>query len=101
MGKDNSELIEYLDKRFIKTDERFDKIDDKFIKVGNKLDKIEKGLSEKADKKDVQNLMNSIDRLAKAIETYHHEQVALSAKVDRLENWVDQIAKKIGMELKP
>lgn len=45
--------------------------------------------------------MNSIDRLAKAIEIYHHEQVALTAKVDRLENWVNQIAKQVGMELKP
>jgi prefoldin subunit 5 len=84
MNKDYSELIEYLDKRF------------------NKIDKDLKDLKEtKADKKDVRSLMNSIDRLAKAIETYHHEQTALGAKVDRLEAWVNQIAKQIGIELKP
>jgi len=84
MAQNYSELIEYLDERF------------------GKIDKNLENLKEtKADKKDVQSLMNSIDRLAKAIETYHHEQTALGAKVDRLEQWITQIAKQTGIELKP
>ena len=51
MNKDYSELIEYLDKRFTNIDEDL------------------KSLKEtKADKKDVQSLMNSIDKLVKSIE---------------------------------
>ncbi len=108
MDKDYSELVKYLDKRFTnvdskfnKTDDRFNKIDDRFDKIDNRFDKIEKELETKADKKDVQNLINSIDKLVKAIEIYHHEQVALSSKVDRHEKWIIQIAQQIGIELKP
>lgn len=82
MDKDYSELIEYLDKRFTNIDE-----DLKDLKEN------------KADKKDVQDLMNSIDRLAKAIEIYHDEQKAISAKIDIHEKWIHQIAEKLGIKL--
>ena len=44
-------------------------------------------------------LINAIDRLAKSIEVYHHEHVTLWAKVDRMEEWINQIAEKVGIKL--
>ncbi len=80
MNKDHSELIEYLDKKFAETAKQKD------------LDDL---------KEQVRNLVSSVDKLIKAIETYHQEQVALSAKVDRHEKWINQIAAKMGVELNP
>ncbi len=56
MDKDNSKLIEYLDKRFTKIDKDLEDLKEA-----------------KADKKDVRSLRNSIDRPTKAIEDYHQE----------------------------
>lgn len=92
MNKDHSELIEYLDEKFSVVDERFDSIDKKFKETDKRLEEIEKRINQ---------LVNSIDKLTKTMEIYHHEQVALSAKIDRLEIWVNQIAKQTGIELKP
>lgn len=105
MNKDYSELIEYLDKKFAETvgqenfvdfrnevNEKFDYIDKRFDETDRRLEAIEKRIDQ---------LVNAVDRLAKAIEIYHHEQVALSAKVDRLEQWINQVAKHVGIELKP
>lgn len=78
MNKDFSELVEYLDEKFAKIDAKLD---------------------EKSDKKDVQNLMNSIDRLANSIETYHQEQLAIKAKMDIHEKWILQLAEKLGLKL--
>jgi len=82
MNQDFSKLIEYLDKRFTK---------------------IDKGLKDlkqtKADKSDVRELLNSVDRLAKSLEIYHDEQKALSFKIDQHEKWIQQMAEKIGIKL--
>lgn len=82
MDKDHSELIEYLDERFAKIDTNLEILKET-----------------KADKKDVQDLVNSIDKLTKSIEIYHDEYVALTAKVDKHEKWFQEIAKKLGIKL--
>jgi len=92
MNKDYGELIEYLDEKFSVINERFDFIDKKFKETDKRLEEIEKRINQ---------LVNSIDKLTKAMEIYHHEQVALSAKVDRHEKWIFQMAEKMGIELKP
>jgi uncharacterized coiled-coil DUF342 family protein len=45
------------------------------------------------------NLYSAIDGYAKRCDDYFKEMVALAHKVDRLEKWIHQIAKKIGMKL--
>jgi uncharacterized protein YlxW (UPF0749 family) len=82
MNKDFSELVGYLDTKFAKID-----VDLEYLKEN------------KADKKDVQNLMNSIDKLANSIETYHQEQMAIKAKMDIHEKWIFQLAEKLGLKL--
>jgi len=49
----------------------------------------------------IQALTVSVDRLAKAVDDMHQEYVAITAKVDRMEKWIHEIAKKVGIELKP
>jgi len=99
MDKDYTELIEYLGDKFEKVDNRFDKIDNRFDKVEERFNKTEIVLESKADKKDVQSLVNSIDKLTKSIEIYREEQIALSFKVDKMEKWIQQIADKVGIKL--
>lgn len=79
MNKDFSELIKYLDK--------------KFTEINEKLEK-------KADKKDVNKLIESVDAYMKLGERYYQEMTALTLKVDRLEKWLYQIAEKVGIKLK-
>jgi hypothetical protein len=43
-------------------------------------------------------ILLSTDRL-KRYDDYFKEMVALAQKVDRLEKWIHQIAKKIGLKL--
>ena len=47
----------------------------------------------------VQALTVAVDRLAKAVEDMHQEFVATTAKVDRHEKWIRQIAEKLGIKL--
>lgn len=76
MDKDYSELIEYLDERFSKIEIRLDKIDGR-----------------------INQLVTAIDKLAKSMEIYHGEYVALTAKVDKHEKWFQQVAEKLGLKL--
>ncbi len=59
MNKDYSELLEYLDKKFAEIDTNIEKLDNK---VDSKFDR----------------LLEAIDKLAKSIEIYHHEQVGIN-----------------------
>jgi len=85
MNKDFTELLEYLDRRFITIDDRFSNI--------------ETQLEDKADKADVQNLLNAIDAYATRADTYFQEMVALAHKVERHERWIQHIAEKLGIKL--
>jgi uncharacterized coiled-coil DUF342 family protein len=76
MEKDVSELIEYLEEKFIGIDGRFDSM-----------------------KKDFLELQSSVDAYAKKADTYFQEMVMLSHKIDRHEKWFQQVAEKIGIKL--
>jgi len=52
-------------------------------------------------RKDFSNLQTTVDAYAKKADTYFQEMVMLAHKVDRLERWINQIAKKVKIELKP
>ena len=82
MNQDSSELIEYLD--------------EKFSNIDAKLDNLQEN---KADKSDVNILVNAIDGYAKKADAFFQEMVALSHKVDRHEKWLHQLAEKLGVKL--
>jgi len=50
-------------------------------------------------RKDFADLQTSVDAYAKKADTYFQEMVMLAHKVDRLEKWIHQIAKKVGIKL--
>ena len=77
MNNDFSELIQYLD--------------DKFVDVKKDISEL---------KVDFSNLTNAVDAYAKKADTYFQEMVALAHKVDRHEKWLQEIAQKIGIKLK-
>ncbi len=117
MTNDFSELIEYLDQKFSKIDERFSKIDERFSKIDERFSRIDNKLSgidgrlfsleskvedlqeTKADKEDVNNLLNAVDAYAKKSDTYFQEMTMLSHKVDRHERWFQQVAQKLDIKL--
>lgn len=51
-------------------------------------------------RKDFSNLQSSVDAYAKKADNYFQEMVVLSHKVDRHEKWIQQLAGKLGVELK-
>ncbi len=76
MDKDFSELIEYLDGKFVRIDERFDEIKNDFV-----------------------DLQTSVDAYAKKADTYFQEMLMLAQKIDRHEKWIQQLAQKLGIKL--
>lgn len=78
MDKDFSELVEYLDQKFVKIDERFMKIDERLGRLEDN----------KADKSDINELMDAIDAYAKRADAYFQEMLMLAQKVDRHERWL-------------
>jgi len=104
MDKDNSELIEYLDQKFTRIDERFENIDQKFTRIDERFENIDQKftrIDERFDeiKKDFIDLQSSVDAYAKKADAYFQEMVMLSHKVDRLERWIQQVAKATGVRL--
>lgn len=110
MDKDHSELIEYLDKKFEETakkkavDDLTDDVSslkESMTELTNKVISIEEKVEDLATKEDMNSLRDSVDNYAKKADTYYQEFTALTAKVDRHEKWISQIAEQVGIELKP
>jgi len=76
MNQDYSELVQYLDEKFIRIDQRFDEA-----------------------KKDFVDLQTSVDAYAKKADIYFQEMIMLVHEVDRHEKWIKQIAEKLGIKL--
>jgi len=62
---------------------------------------LEKFVTKDEFRKAISGLHSAIDAYAKKADAYFQEMVMLAHKVDRLEKWVQQLAKKVGMELEP
>lgn len=77
MNNDFSELIQYLDEKFVD---------------------VKKDINEL--KVNFNNLTNSVDAYAHKADAYFQEMVALAHKVDRHEKWLQEIAEKLGIKLK-
>ncbi|MBU3934356.1 hypothetical protein KKC00_00050 [Patescibacteria group bacterium] len=76
MAEDFSELITYLDDKFIKVNERFDKVGKDFVQ-----------------------LQTAVDKYAEKADAYFQEMLMLSQKIDRHEKWLHQLAEKLGIKL--
>ena len=98
MDKDLSELVQYLDGKFQETASK-DDLAKLSLRITNVTGMIGNLQESKADKSDINNLLNAVDAYAKKADTYFQEMVMLSHKVDRHEKWLQQVAEKLGIKL--
>lgn len=90
MPKEFSDLISYLDEKFINVDQRLTGLEVQTANVDQRLT----GLEVKFD-----TLQTAVDAYMKQGEAYFQEMLALAHKVDRMERWIHQIAQKTGVKL--
>ena len=92
--QDLIKLEEHIDKRFDElittlstfadnVDRRFNEHDEEFRKLNQKYD----------------HLVNTIDGFVGRIDKYETELAARDHKIDRLERWIEQLAKTTGVKL--
>ncbi len=92
--KDIKNLIGAMEKVFPKKDGLISAMEKVFpteIKMNKKFDKIEESFSD---------LQTSVDAYAKQSNDYFQEMVVLNNNYHRLEKWIQQVAEKVGIELK-
>jgi len=99
MNQDFSELVEYLDQKFEKTATKED-----VQNLSMRLINTEEGLKELKEeivdlRQTVHALIDSIDKLAKAVDDLRIEYSSLAMKSDRHEKWILQLAEKLGLKL--
>ena len=70
-----------------------------FKYMEKRFDQIDKTLETKADKLDVERLLKAVDAFAKRQEVDEEERLVMCHQLERLDQWVHQLAAKIGVEL--
>lgn len=90
MDKDSSELVEYLDKKFVNIDEKFTNTEKRLIGLDEKIEEMKRN---KANKSDINNLMNSVDSYAKKADTYFQEMVFYLIKLTVMRNGYAKLLK--------
>ena len=70
-----------------------------FKYVEKRFDKIDNKLEDTATKTELNNLINTVDGLAKLITDNNQEMLMMGHKVDRSESRINQIAAKTGVQL--
>jgi hypothetical protein len=78
---------------------KFEQVDSKFAKVNSRFDQIENRLAsleeKKADKKDVQNIINILDKQAKQLDDLKTEHVATNSALLRHEERITDLEQKV------
>ena len=67
--------------------------------MNQRFDTIEKKLEEKADKSDVNRMLDLLDKIIKQQEIDEHERLAISNQLDRHDRWHHHTADKLGIKL--
>ena len=82
---------------------QFEKVYDKLAEVNQKLDqKADKSdLALKADKSDIDAVLNRVNLLGNKIDDYRADQISLERQVEKHEKWHFKTAAKIGIKLLP
>jgi hypothetical protein len=69
-----------------------------FGKLDRKLDRLDQN---KADKVQVEKLQDTMDGIAKRLDTDDKERAAINSKIDRHDNWIGQLADTTRTKLVP
>lgn len=75
--------------------------EDEFMKLFKYLQEMQSKIDirfEEQDKK-IDKVQNTVDAIAKSMIDYHQEMLMLAHKVDRMEQWIHEIAEKTGVKL--
>ena len=95
-----STFITQVDDRFNQVDEKFERLDEKFdaqnIKNESRFDRIERKLDKLQD--DMNSVLNRLDSIEKDISLNDDERVVMGMQLNRLHDWVEKAAKKVGVE---
>jgi len=70
-----------------------------FKYMEERFDRIDKALERKAEKDGIEQLLRAIDALAKRQEINEEERLVMAHQLERLDQWVHQLADKIGVTL--
>ena len=90
-----SNQVAALGKQF---DEQFAKL---YAHTEKRFDDLEKRLDSKADKAQVDQILNILDGFANRLEADEHERAAVSDQLDRHDGWIGQLAEHTGTKLAP
>ncbi len=96
MKEDFSELVEFIDGKFTEVNRNLGELKTQVFDLDVKIKDLQEN---KADKGDINNLLNSVDAYATKADKYFQEFLMLAQKVDRHEKWLLQIAQKLGINL--
>ena len=77
-----------------------DKDIQKMIEVFVTREEFQGAISNLSTKEDIKDLHAAIDAYAKKVDVSAQEMIMLAHKVDRHEQWLHQIADKLGIKLK-
>ncbi len=99
--------LDKLEGRFDKLEGRFDKLENRFDKLENEVsrlristeDEFAKVREEMATKKDMDKVLTILDRHTGMLDTDELERLALSKQVDRLQDWAERTAPKVGVPI--
>ena len=72
-------------------DEKFQKVDEKFEKVFNEIWNLKEKMDQKADKKDIQKILDGQDAMVNQLDIIRTEQYAFNAAFTRLEERVESL----------
>ncbi len=67
-----------------------------FKYMEERFDRIDTALKQKAEKRDVERILEAVDTLAKRQEIDEAERLVMGHQLERLDQWVHQLAAKIG-----
>ena len=70
-----------------------------FKYMEERFDRIDKALASRADKKDVELLLNAVDSFAKRQEINDDERLVMGHQLEKLDQWVHELASKFGVSL--
>ncbi|MCX6745881.1 MAG: hypothetical protein NTX00_02565 [Candidatus Parcubacteria bacterium] len=76
-----------------------DKDVQKLMQVFATRDEIKEMIAPLTTRDNFSDLQTAVDSYAKKADTYFQELAALRSKVNRLEEWITKIAKKVNIEL--
>ena len=89
-----------VDEKFERLDEKFERLDEKFdaqnIKNESRFDRIERKLDKLQD--DMNSVLNRLDSIEKDISLNDDDRVVMGMQLNRLHDWVEKAAKKVGVE---